>query len=155
MIVTDLKLIERQMPLSPTLVKAIEFLRRPDLASLDAERVEIDGDRVFALPQRCETVPPEKARYEYHRRYIDLQFILEGEETIGWAPAARMRITEAYDREKDITFGDVPPGEATLVRLQAGQVAVFYPEDAHAPRLASRGPAAVRKVVVKVEVKGF
>lgn len=155
MIVTDLVHIERQVLLTPKLVKAIEFLRRPDLATLTGDRVEIDGDRVFALPQRCETIPADSPRFEYHRKYIDLQFVVEGEETIGWAPASQMKITEAYDREKDITFGTVPPGEATLVRLRPGRLAVFYPEDAHAPRLASGAPSKIFKIVVKVEVKGI
>jgi YhcH/YjgK/YiaL family protein len=155
MIVTDLMHIERQVLLTPTLVKAIEFLRRPDIASLADGRVAIDGERVFALPQRYETIPAKDPRFEYHRKYIDLQYMAEGEEVIGWAPSARMQITASYDREKDITFGTVQPEEATLVRLRAGQLAVLYPEDAHAPRLAAGAPSRVFKIVVKVEVRGF
>jgi YhcH/YjgK/YiaL family protein len=155
MIATDLMHIERQVLLTPTLVKAIEFLRRPDLAALSVGRVEIDGDRVFALPQRYETAPAETPRFEYHRKYIDIQFIVEGEEVIGWAPSGQMKITEPYDREKDVTFGTVPPDAMTPVRLRAGQLAVLYPEDAHAPRLAAGAPAKVCKIVVKVEVRGI
>lgn len=46
-----------------------------------------------------------------------------------------MNVTEAYDAEKDVCFGPVKPGRRTPVRLGAGQLAVLYPEDAHAPRL--------------------
>jgi biofilm protein TabA len=155
MIVTDLMHIERQVLLSPTLVKAIEFLRRPELAALGEEKVAIDGERVFALPQRYETVVAETPRFEYHRRYIDIQYIVEGEEVIGWAPATRLKITDPYDREKDITFGTAPAGEVTQVRLHSGQLAVLYPEDAHAPRIAAEGAAPVFKIVVKVEVRGL
>ena len=58
MIVTDLIHFERQVPLTPALRRAVEFLRRPDLASLSEGRVEIDGEKVFALPQRYETAAP-------------------------------------------------------------------------------------------------
>ena len=155
MIVTDLMHIERQVLLTPTLVKAIEFLRRPEHASLAEGRVTIDGERVFALPQRYETSLPGTPRFEYHRKYIDIQYIVEGEEVIGWAPSAQLKITESYDREKDITFGTVPPEVMTAVRLRAGQLAVLYPEDAHAPRLAAGAPSKVFKIVVKVEVRGI
>jgi biofilm protein TabA len=153
MIVTDLMHIERQMLLTPTLVKAIEFLRRPDLAALADGRAEIDGERVFALPQRYETAATDAPRFEYHRKYIDLQYIVEGEEIIGWAQSSRMKITDSYDREKDVTFGTVEAGEMTAVKLRAGQIAVLYPEDAHAARLAVAAPAKVFKIVVKVEVR--
>jgi len=155
MIVTDLMHIERQVLLTPTLVKAIEFLRRPELAALGREKVAIDGDRVFALPQRYETAAAETPRFEYHRKYIDIQYIVEGEEVIGWAPAVKLKITDPYDREQDITFGTAPSGEITQVRLHAGQLAVLYPEDAHAPRIAAGAPSSVFKIVVKVEVRGL
>ncbi|MBI3755405.1 MAG: YhcH/YjgK/YiaL family protein [Deltaproteobacteria bacterium] len=84
---------------------------------------------------------------------MDIQYIVSGEEAIGWVPAERMAITEAYDIEKDICFGTASKEEITMVRLQAGQLAVFYPEDGHAPKLAAGQPSAVFKIVVKVAAK--
>ena len=150
MIVTDLIHFERQVPLTPAIRKAVEFLRRPDLASLADGRIEIDGEKVFAMPQRYETAVQAAPRFEYHRKYTDIQFIVEGEEVIAWAPADRLAITEPYDRQKDITFGTAKPEDITRVRLRAGQLAVLYPEDGHAPKLAADGPARVFKIVLKV-----
>ncbi|MBI5406089.1 MAG: YhcH/YjgK/YiaL family protein [Nitrospirae bacterium] len=64
-----------------------------------------------------------------------------------------MAVTEAYDIEKDICFGIVSKSEITPVYLQAGQLAVLYPEDGHAPKLAAGAPSRVTKIVVKVAVK--
>ena len=152
MIVSDIKHISRQAALSPGLQKAIDFLRSPDLQTLPDGRVEIDGDRVFALVQRYETTWAATPKFECHRNYIDIQFILSGEEIIGWAPADQMEITAAYDAGKDISFGTVAKGQWTPVHLQAGQMAVLYPEDGHAPKLALRNPSTVMKIVVKVGV---
>jgi len=152
MIATDLDHIERQTAMTPSLRKAIEFLRRPDLASLPDGRVEVDGDRVFALPQRYDTVVADIPRFEYHRNYIDIQFIVSGEEIIGWAPAGLMTETDAYDPSKDIAFGTVAQKEMTPVFLCAGRMAILYPEDGHAPRLAAGKPSAVHKIVMKVAV---
>ena len=153
MIVTDINHIEHQVSMTAALKKAIEFLRRPDIHNMADGRVDIDGQQVFALVQRYETVKTDAPKFEYHRKYIDIQYIVSGEEVIGWAPVEQMTITEAYDMEKDICFGIAPKKEITIVHLQVGQLAVFYPEDGHAPKLAAGLPSAVFKIVVKVAVK--
>ena len=152
MIVTDLAHIDHQVQLTPSLRKAFDFLRGRDLLKLSDGRSEIDGDRVFALIQRYETERTEAPKFEYHRKYIDVQFIAAGEEIIGWAPAASMTISEAYDPDRDICFGSVAPGTWTPVHLQMGQLAVLWPEDAHAPKGAAGPPSRVMKIVVKVAV---
>jgi YhcH/YjgK/YiaL family protein len=153
MIVIDLDRVEEQVPMTQAFRKAVDFLRRPDLAVLPDGRVDIDGDRVFALPQRYNTVIQDPPRFECHRRYIDIQYLVQGCEVMGWAPAGRMQVSEAYDPSADIAFGTVPAGTATQVHLRAGQLAVLYPSDGHAPRLASGAPSPVFKIVVKVAVE--
>lgn len=153
MIVTDINHMEHQVSKTAFFKKAIEFLRRPDIHNMADGRVDIDGQDVFALVQRYETVMADALKFEYHRKYIDIQYIVSGKEAIGWVPAGQMTITEAYDTEKDICFGIAPKKEITMVRLQAGQLAVFYPEDGHAPKLAAGKPSRVVKVVVKVAAK--
>jgi YhcH/YjgK/YiaL family protein len=152
MIVTDLKHIEQQAVMTPMLQKAIEFLRRRDIHNLPDGRVEIEGDKVFALVQRYETALSVAPKFEAHRKYIDVQYIASGEEVIGWTLLDRMTITEAYDAEKDCCFGAVEAGTWTPVYLRAGQLALLRPEDGHAPKLAAAAPIAVMKIVVKVAV---
>ncbi len=152
MVVTDLEHSDKQIACSPGLQKAFAFLRSPGIHQLPDGRVEIDGDRVFALVQRYETMMTDAPKFEFHRKYIDVQFIVSGEEVIGWASAARMTVTEAYDAKKDICFGTVAKGIWTPVHLQAGQLAVLWPEDGHAPKLASNTSVSVMKIVVKVAV---
>lgn len=153
MLVTDIKHIERQVSMTPTLKKAIDFLQRPDIRNMADGRMDIDGEDVFAIVQRYETVKTDALKFEYHRKYIDLQYIVSGKEVIGWAPVERMTVTEPYNIEKDICFGTAPEQEITLIHRQAGQLAVFYPEDGHAPKLAAGMPSPVFKIVVKVAAK--
>src|SRR4030066_432458 len=143
MVVTDIKHLGHQVSMTTALRKAIDFLRRTYVHGLADGRVDIDGERVFALVQRYETVMTDAPRFEYHRKYIDIQYIVSGEEVIGWAPAGRMVITEEYDKEKDICFGTVPEGEMTPIYLKARALAVLYPEDGHAPKLATGRPSHV------------
>jgi beta-galactosidase beta subunit len=46
----------------------------------------------------------------------------------------------------------VQAGKWTPVFLQSGQLAVLWPEDGHAPKLAADAPSTVMKIVVKVAV---
>ncbi|HUI46412.1 MAG TPA: YhcH/YjgK/YiaL family protein [Nitrospirota bacterium] len=150
MVVTEIRHIDRQITMTADMQKALSFLRRQDIQGLAEGKIEIDGDRVFAMVQRYETIRTEVPKFECHRKYLDLQFILSGEEIIGWTPVERMTITEPYDAGRDICFGTVAAGKWSPMHLQSGQVAVLWPEDGHAPKLSAGVPASVMKIVVKV-----
>src|SRR5574337_297915 len=150
MIISSLDHIEQQHPSAPLLKKAVGFLRSPGLADLPDGKMPIDGDRVFAIVDRYQTIPANHPKFEYHRKYIDIQFIVSGREVIGWAPAHRISVTEPYDEQKDIAFGTAPDKEWTPALLDAGHAAVLFPEDGHAPRLAAGASSPVMKIVVKV-----
>lgn len=160
MIVSDLKHIWRQVVGNPLLEKALEFLQGTVGRTLDDGRITVDGDRVYALVQSYETSPAPAGGplLEAHRKYIDIQYIAEGVEAIGCAPTELLNVSAAYDPAKDVEFGTVPRASLTLVRLAAGQLALLWPEDAHAPKLAAAAgdapaqPAQVKKIVVKVAV---
>ncbi len=152
MIVAKLERAMEQTAATPAFEKAYRFLLDSRGRALEAGRIEIDGDRVFALVQNYETRAGGETLFEAHRKYADIQFIVAGEEAIGWAPIELMAVTADYDPAKDVVLGTVPPGEVTLLNLRAGEVGVFYPSDAHAPKLASGSPSRVVKIVVKVEV---
>lgn len=139
----------RQAPRGEGLRKALEFLRRPDLAGLPDGRYELDGARVFALVQRYSTAEAAEPKFEAHRKYIDVQYVAAGAEVIGWTPLAGVAVSEPYDELKDVLFG-MARGRWTPLRLEAGMLAVLWPADAHAPRLAAGGPGPVTKIVVKV-----
>jgi len=152
MIVTDLNNIDCHCDMSLALTKAIEFLRLRGIQNLPDGTVEIEGNKVYAIIQRYETQAAGSPKFEHHRKYIDVQYLVSGEEIIGWTPSERIIISEPYDAEKDIAFGTAPAGKWTPVHLEAGQAAVLWPEDGHAPKLAAGTPSAVMKIVVKVAV---
>lgn len=148
MVITSLKDAGRYRDLCPRLAAAFEYLERTDLAKAAPGRHEIDGDRLFALVSDYTTKPASELRFERHRRYIDLQYVVSGVELIGWAPVASLR-ADPYDAGRDIAFLD---GQGSFVRMPAGQAMLLWPEDAHMPGVAAGEPAPVRKVVVKIAV---
>ena len=135
--------------LSPRFAAAFEFLSAMP-AELALGRHAIDGDDCFALVQTYTTLPHTAAKFEAHRRYIDIQFIQVGRETILWAPLpALTNVLQPHDNARDIAFFGLPP-QTVPVALCAGEFAIFFPTDGHAPMLESNGATEVRKVVIKV-----
>ena len=140
----------RYEALSPRFAAAFAWLRGVDGTQAPC-RHDIDGDHCFALVQTYAT-KPEAVKYEAHRKYIDVQFIHSGRETILWAPLAVMgEAVTPYDDSKDAVFF-APVADHTALHLGPGHFTIFYPRDAHAPCLQWGGPEQVFKVVIKVAV---
>ncbi|MEA2530090.1 MAG: hypothetical protein QOG89_1734 [Thermomicrobiales bacterium] len=154
MIVVDLVNLRDQVVLTPNLEKALNFLLQLGQNDLPDGRAPIDGDRVYAEVQSYNTVEGEIAEFEGHRKYIDIQYVRSGEEIIAWTSAKNVTETTSYVDEHDYWLGTAEPDRVTQVRLAAGQLAVLYPVDLHAPRRAAGSSAPVKKIVVKVAIDG-
>jgi biofilm protein TabA len=133
----------------PAFEKAFEYLAQKNLAEIPDGRYEIDGRNVFAIVSHSQGKGVEKAKLEAHRKYIDIQFVVEGKELIGIGRADECKhILTQYDPEKDIIFYADKP--AKYIKLKPGEFVIFFPNAAHAP-LAEKG--IVHKVVIKVAVE--
>jgi YhcH/YjgK/YiaL family protein len=131
--------------------KAFIFLRNSDLQGLELKRYDIDGDNLYAPVSEYQTKNEEDARYEAHRKYIDIQYVVNGKELIGVAPISDKKdILEPYDASKDIEFLTVTGGENHLALPD--RFFIFFPVDAHRPGLKDGENSPVRKVVIKVKV---
>jgi len=141
---------DRYRPLGSQLALALEYIRSSDFGTVPDGRHPIDGDRVYALVQSYITKLPGQRTWEAHRRYMDLQFVIEGSEQIGYMPPGRTSESE-YDAARD--FATVPGGasDGDLLTVRVGDFMLIWPGEVHMPGLAIGPPAAVRKVVVKIE----
>ncbi len=151
MIVNDLAHAAQYESLHPLFAKAFAFLREHNFPTMEPGRVELQGSDLFALVQAYQTAEPADKKWETHEKYIDIQFVAEGTEICGWAPAGSMVPAGDYLPEKDIRYYlDTAP--STPVRLQSGFFAILMPEDIHRPGCCVEAPEAVRKVVLKVKL---
>lgn len=145
MIVDTLERAERYFALHPGFEEAFAFLRS---GVFIPGRFEIEP-KVFALSEETKGKGEKQARLEAHRRYIDIQYVMEGEELIGWSPLETCaKESEAYKEEKDILFFADRP--SVWLPVPKGSFAIFFPEDAHAPL---GGAGDVTKIVMKVAVR--
>ena len=127
--------------------EAFGFLDQPGLAELEDGTYEILGEMVYAIIERYSGRKVEDGRLEGHRRYIDIQYVISGEESMGWSARSNLVPSDEYKEDKDLEFFDGEP--ESIVKVPPGSFAVFLPTDAHLPCIGS-GP--IHKVVVKVAV---
>jgi YhcH/YjgK/YiaL family protein len=110
-------------------------------------------DGVYAMESVYATRARGDCFFESHRRYFDVQALVEGEEAIELLAIDRLRLAAEYVADKDLVkYGD--SDFASRLRLVPGELAIFFPPDGHMPclRVAESRPVVVRKTVVKVPV---
>jgi biofilm protein TabA len=147
MIIDSLANAHSYFGLGPRIERALRYLREVDFARLETGKHAIEGEEVFALAQRYESKAPGDHLYEAHRRYIDVQYVAEGIEAIGYAPIESLRTAREYDPGKD---AEMFSGSGVMLRCPRGCFAIFFPQDGHLPCMAIDAPAPVGKIVVKV-----
>jgi len=148
MILDTLARAHHYLDLHPQFARAFSCLKDLDLAALAPGRHDIDGDRIYLSIDHVEGRGAAGARLEHHRRYIDIQVAIEGDEQIGWMPVECCQDRDGeFDATRDVGFFLEEPH--SWLTLRPGTFAIFFPADAHAP-LAGTGP--VGKAIVKVLV---
>jgi biofilm protein TabA len=131
---------------------AFDFL---ESLNQDAEekKYPLLGDDLFAIVMSYETRSPDTSEIETHRKYVDIQAVLSGEEKIGWCQADALKIDMPYDAGKDVELYKRPEQGLLQVDLFPGNFIALFPHDAHMPSLIGRhAPVLTKKVVVKVGV---
>jgi biofilm protein TabA len=128
--------------------EAFAYLKAHDLNALAPGKYPIDGDNVFATVTYSKTKPFDSTQWESHRKYIDLQYVINGEEKIGVAPVAKAAVTRAYDAGRDAANYSV---KGKLYKAKPGTFFLFFPSDAHRPNITTGGDKPDKKIVIKIK----
>lgn len=152
MIQGNIQDIDKVLPyVSARLAQALQYVATTDFSKLPNSEVEIDGRTIYARINTYNTEPKAERRPEKHNKYIDVQFVAQGTETIWYAPLRpHCQLTEDRFAADDVAFY-ADPHEANCANLQAGDFAIFFPWELHRPNCSTNeAPSHVQKVVVKV-----
>jgi YhcH/YjgK/YiaL family protein len=135
--------------LSSRIEKAFEYIVKTDLKNIKPGKYEIDGEDIFALINEYKTKPESEGKLEAHRKYIDVQYVISGEELMGYVPLGQQQIIEPYKEENDIVFFR---GYKSSMKVSEGMFAIFFPEDVHMPGISTGNISDVKKLVIKVRI---
>ncbi len=150
MIFDNLNNMEQYYKLNENFKIGFEFLLNNDLKSLKDGKYQIKGDEVFANIQSLTTKEKSQKKWEAHKKYIDIQYVISGKECMGYGIYEDFKTSEKYDEIKDVEFLE---GEKyNYINVKENEFVIFYPNDVHAPMLCIENPEQIKKVIVKIAI---
>lgn len=133
------------------IVEAIEDLRGILQQDPEVGRIDIRGNEIYVSIMALDAKSPEGHPAEKHETYIDVHYLIEGEETIGWSPLLEgIEPIKPYDVEGEYALY-APSSEEILLSLKPGMFAVFFPHDVHRPGMGKLG-TKIKKAVIKIHI---
>ena len=155
MILDEIKNWRNYAGLGNGIARGLELLASGKLDGLAEGKHPIDGEALYASVQEYALKAPADCRWEAHRRYVDIQYIVFGREAMGSCPIDQLVISRPYDEIQDVAFFHGTEADGTLLKVEAKMFAVFFPQDAHRPMMALATPEnqpqePVKKIVLKV-----
>ena len=147
MILAHLNDSDRYASLHPLFKQLFDYVKAHDFTHVPAERIVLDGDRLFINGADVTLKSPEKQVLEVHRRYIDVHFPLSREEIMGWSSLSVLATESMQPFNEEDDFAVYAERAQSYLTIHPGEFAIVWPEDAHAPII---GQGALRKLIAKV-----
>jgi len=127
--------------------KAMKFILNTDFRNKESGKYEIEGDELFYFVSNYKTKTVSESDPELHKKYIDIQYMAEGSEKIGYAPFSRQKAFKKYKAATDIAFYKC---DLSFLTLTKGMFAIIYTMELHQPGILLKEPEYVKKIVFKV-----
>jgi YhcH/YjgK/YiaL family protein len=136
--------------ISERIKQAFQYLLHTDLNAVAPGKYTIDGDNIFVIVQEYETLDAANEQMEAHKKHIDVQYMISGEEMVGHALFNGQAPSKEYSKEEDyMLFADTP---SFFTKLAEGTFMIFFPTDLHMPCIKVNESKKVKKAVVKVKI---
>lgn len=149
MIVDNIKNIDSYSFSNRNLIEAFEYIKSINFDSINYGRNEINGLELYAFISEYAPKLECEIPWEAHREYIDIQYIIEGQERIGYAKIDDFEVVEKYNSVSDVILGNI---EGNFITMKSGDFMVLFPQDVHKPGVVSLKSFIVKKIVVKVKI---
>lgn len=131
--------------------QALDWIR-----NMDKEQAEgiykLRGEDMYVNVHGYQTLSRQNCRYENHRKYVDLQYCITGGELIDWSLATQLQLKQKYNPVGDVEFYE-HPSNSSVLQLKSGYFAIFFPGDAHMPKITDGIHLQTKKLVVKIARK--
>lgn len=152
--ILELRKILLRYKLEERIEKAILYISKLDKEKIEFGKHVVDEDFYFDVTEYI-SKPVEQCRFESHRKYVDIQWIIAGNERIDTAYISELDLDNFYDLDKDVVFWKERTNSTVLhTVLSPGSYTVFYPNNAHKPGITpyQGKEGKVKKIVGKVRI---
>ncbi len=133
--------------------EAINYLLNADIKEEDAGKTFVVDDDFYYIVKSYETKDVSDCKFESHKKYVDIQYMIKGTEAMSLIDVNRVSPTTEYNEEKDIMFFENPKEECATLTLSGGNYVTFYPSDAHRPSMKAQNKEVILKAIGKVRIK--
>jgi YhcH/YjgK/YiaL family protein len=128
--------------------KTFTWLKTTDLNNLAPGRYVIEEGNSTATVSEAPAPELDKVRWEFHKNFNDIQYIVKGKTLMGSVPMSEAKVTDPLDPKRDLGFGTA---EGELYSAGPGIFFIFTPDDLHRPGIKAEGyDEPVKKIVIKV-----
>lgn len=144
----DVSQFYRQYHKRPDLWKAAFNYLKNDLAATEAGKYPLKGDEVVAIVSDYQTKMQDDAKWESHRKFIDLQYVIDGEEKMGLLSLKKSKLAGEYQEDHDVILFGEQEGEYYVANPAV--FFLFFPDDVHRPCIRIGESKPVKKLVIKI-----
>lgn len=149
MIYGNIKNTEEYKFLNIDLQKCFEYIKNNDLKNLEKGSYEICGNDLFVNIVEYETTTEDKRFWEAHKNYLDLHFMLDGEELINVNFIDNMKQIEFVEKDD---FLSLEGNKKSSILLEEGDFLICYPNDAHMTAIKVSDSKKIKKAIFKVKI---
>lgn len=133
----------------PMIAKGITYLQSDDWKDKATGIYELEKDAFYVHVQTLETMPEATSKWEAHRIYTDIQYVVSGVERMGYGKQDQFTPLTDYHEKNDFLHLE---GTGDFLTVQAGMFTIFFPHDIHKTRVAIEHPTTIHKIVLKVRL---
>lgn len=116
----------------------------------ECNKIVLD-ENSFVLEQAYITKDKKDCLFESHKKYIDIQYMFEGDEIMEVENVNNLLIETPYKEDLDYAKYTQSSSSSSLL-IKENELAIFYPQDAHMPCIKIDENKKVIKAVFKIAV---
>jgi len=131
--------------------KAFAYLKNTNLDTVSIGKYFLDGDNVIATVSENKPKDFADTKWEAHKKYIDIQYIIRGKEKMGVAQVSKGTVVDQYNETKDVGFYSVADADSKFYLAEPGVFLIFFTSEAHRPNIKVDGCDSDKKIVIKVK----
>lgn len=149
MILANLQNSDRYISIHPLFKELFAYIKQTDWNIIPLGKIVLKGEELYINHVNVSGSHKDLQPLEFHNRYIDVHIPLSSGETIGWSDRSKLYdIKIPYQFDSDCGFYNERPEQ--YFNVPVGMFMVVFPEDAHAPAIAS---GSLRKLIAKIKIE--
>ncbi len=150
MVLDSIENAARYLSMGDGIATALHYIQNNDFGKVQPGKYQLEGDRLVMMVNEYECTNTDECRLEGHRKYIDLQYWVNGSELMGHDILGNQPVLEPYNEKTDCAFYSCI---ASYSRLLPGMFVIYYPSDLHTANSDPLSHERVKKIVFKIQVE--